>query len=159
MRIFFETACIIHSKGRNVETGSLERIFTGIIAVGRNCEILPSLFQRACFSDCIVISILTSAFHYVTCYYTSRPGSCYLMLLYACHSKGRWPTVDIRTVAADLLNPFFSSKSWGDHVAIESPLSWFGYRKPPPLAPLCFERYMYFSQRNIFGFKTKHCAF
>jgi hypothetical protein len=55
MRIFFETAYIISSKGRNIETGSLERGFMGIIAVGRNCEILPSLFQRACISDHVVI--------------------------------------------------------------------------------------------------------
>jgi len=89
MRTFFETAYIISRKGRNIETGSLERVFIGIIAVSRNCEILPSLFQRACISDLVVIYILTGAFHYVACYYIFRPGSCYLVLIYACRSKGR----------------------------------------------------------------------
>jgi len=112
MCICFETACIISSKGRYIETASLERVFMGIIAVVGKCEILPSLFQWACISDRVFfIYILTGAFHYVTCYYISRPGSCYLLLNYACQAKAGDRLSISGTEAADLLNPFFSSKS------------------------------------------------
>ena len=109
----------------------------GMIAVGRNCEILPSLFERSCVIDVVVIYILTGAFHYVTCYYISRPGSCFLVLIYACHSKGRWPTVDIRNsscrpVKSILQFKIMSCPCWDRGVAF---VVWV-QRTPSPCAPL-----------------------